>query len=210
MKFLAKCIWSPISQSSVDAAICSAHVTPLNCLEWIPVLVSSRQNWPKKEPRASCFYKASTEFFTLLVVCNSGSMDSGQGKEAPLRCIMGCHTLQCTSIMPGPWPCAANKQATLSSLPTNKLWFRITKKTKNTPMWESSLSQASFHSFPKVILNCRWQGWKAVAFHGARRERSGRERASFQKFTILYLFSPSGIKDLWSWGKTDNNNKKKN
>lgn len=32
--------------------------------------------------------------------------------------------------MPGPWPCAADKQATLSSPPTNKLRFRITKQNK--------------------------------------------------------------------------------
>lgn len=37
LKCLAKCIWSPISQLSVVAAICSAHLTPCNCLEWIPL-----------------------------------------------------------------------------------------------------------------------------------------------------------------------------
>lgn len=44
---------------------------------------------------------------------------------------------------------------------------------------------------------------ESVAFHGAKRKRGGRGRASFShKFTI-FLYFLSGIKDLWSWGKTD-------
>lgn len=71
-------------------------------------------------------------------------------------------------------------------------------------MWELSPSQASFHSLSKVTL--LMTRVESVAFHGA--EGKGWEgRASFfHKFTTLY-FPPSGIKDLWSWGKTDNKKK---
>jgi len=120
-----------------------------------------QQNWWKEEPRMNYFYKAFTETsspYLLFVTVEAWTVDR---IRRPTEMHHGIFYFECTSIMPGPWPCAANKQATLSSPPTNKLCFRITKQKNNTPMWELSLSQASFHSFSRVILNCRWQGWKA-------------------------------------------------
>lgn len=71
-------------------------------------------------------------------------------------------------------------------------------------MWELSLSQASFHSLSNVTLNCRWQGWKA--WHSMVQRGTG-VGASFFSHKFSCIFPHSGIKDLWSWGKTDKKKK---
>lgn len=76
-------------------------------------------------------------------------------------------------------------------------------------MWEWALSQASFHSFVKSNVDLQMTRMESIPWCRGRGPGNG---ASFAHYLpILYCPpSASGIKDLWSWGKTDNNNKKKN
>lgn len=157
-KKIAKCISFPISQPSVHTAQSSTHLMPLNFLEWIPF--KSVPN--RTDQRRNYFCKAVSE--KSLPCCLTVGALTVDRVRRPTEMQHGILYLKCTSVIPVQWPCAAIEQATLSSPSTNKTLYQNSKNKpnkKNTPMWESSLSQASFHSLFEVTLNCRWQRWKA-------------------------------------------------
>lgn len=147
-------------QSTISAHCTEQYSSDAPQLSGVDSLqISSQQNWPKKE---LLLQGSQWEVFALL--SNSRSINSGQGKaahwDATWDFILKMHLCNTCNT----WPCAAIEQATLSSPSTNKTLYQNSKNKpnkKNTPMWESSLSQASFHSLFEVTLNCRWQRWKA-------------------------------------------------
>lgn len=118
----------------------------------------------------SALYGAGAELYlrglhwdvSTLLGCEKRGQRAGKRRPTEIHCgtFEISLILKRTSVMPGPWPCSANKQATLSSFPINKLLQNKKKQKKNTPMWELSLSQASFHS----LWHSRWQ-MERVAFH---------------------------------------------
>lgn len=57
-------------------------------------------------------------------------------------------------------------------------------------MWESSLSQASFHSLFEVTLNCRWQRWKAWHSTVQRGKGVGKGRTFSRKKSLACIFFP--------------------